>query len=447
MGKYKRYERYKDSGVEWIGEVPVGWEIKSFRHCINLIKNGTSLTQVQEETKYKVTRIETISTGKIDYEKVGYVNYSKELERYKLQKGDILFSNINSFEMVGNVALYKSKESLYSGMNLLRIVPNKECCNTWLYYFIKSNYFNNKVKSVAKHAVNQVSVPTGKIKEINIVKPSLEEQNQIADFLDQKTSEIDALVADKEKLITLLEEKRQAMITEAVTKGLDPNVKMKDSGVEWIGEVPEHWEISKVKNYYDVCLGKMIQSSPRSKQDTLEKYLCSMNVKWDGIDITNIKEMWFSKKEKKKYELKSGDLVVCEGGDAGRAGIWEDQINNCYIQNAVHRVRGKCNNLNKYLYYWLYFVKTIGYIDLLCNRATIMHFTVEKLKDLILIIPDKTEQDAIVNYLDRNILQINVLTELINQQIQKLKEYRQSLISEAVTGKIDLRDKAGRFDD
>ena len=186
----------------------------------------------------------------------------------------------------------------------------------------------------------------------------------------------------------------------------------------------------------------MIQSNQEDYSDTLEYYLCAINVTWDGIDISNLKEMWFSNEDKKKYSIKSGDLIVCEGGDVGRASIWDGRVENCYIQNAVHRVREKKNSLNKYLYYWLYFLKHAGYIDLICNKATIMHYTYEKFLNTILVIPHLGEQQEIINYLDEKIEEINSLKKEIEQQIQKLKEYRQSLIFEAVTGKIDVRDYA-----
>ncbi|MFQ5859723.1 MAG: restriction endonuclease subunit S, partial [Anaerolineae bacterium] len=173
----------------------------------------------------------------------------------------------------------------------------------------------------------------------------------------------------------------------------------RDSGIEWLDGVPENWETIRLKHGYDVCLGKMLQSESSSSRDTLEPYLRTANVFWSGIDVSDIKEMWFSPYEKELYDLEAGDLIVCEGGDVGRSAIWNGELPRCYIQNAVHRVRAKGQNSNRFLYYWLYALKHAGYIDLLCSRATIAHFTAEKVKDLPVLRPSLSEQRAIAGFL------------------------------------------------
>ena len=155
----------------------------------------------------------------------------------------------------------------------------------------------------------------------------------------------------------------------------------KDSGLEWLGEVPEHWESKRVKHGYDVRLGKMLQNEPSSPSDTLEPYLRSANVLWEGVDISSIKDMWFSPYDKSLYRLETNDLVVCEGGDTGRSTVWNRELPECYIQNAVHRVRSKDRHSTTFLYYWMSTIKHAGYIDLICNKATIAHLTAEKLRD------------------------------------------------------------------
>jgi type I restriction enzyme S subunit len=132
---------------------------------------------------------------------------------------------------------------------------------------------------------------------------------------------------------------------------------LKKSGSALISELLQHWNTKPIKYCYEVRLGKMLQNEPSTINDTLEPYLRSANVTWKGIDLSDIKEMWISPKEKLYYKLKNGDLVVCEGGDVGRVAVWKDEIESCYIQNAVHIVRGKSGNSNKYLYYWMYTLK------------------------------------------------------------------------------------------
>ena len=209
--------------------------------------------------------------------------------------------------------------------------------------------------------------------------------------------------------------------------------KMKDSGIEWIGEIPEEWEISKVSYFYKISLGKMLQPNAKEESDTLENYLCALNVFWNKITTDNIKQMWFAKSEIKQYELTAGDLIVTEGGDVAAACIWEGEVNPCYIQNAVYRVRSLPGFLNKYLYYHLFVAKTTGYIDMLCNKATIAHFTKDKFSNLPFIVLPLDEQQKIVAHLDEKCGEIDKVVVSKQKQNEQLAEYRQSLITEAVT--------------
>ncbi|MBU6346851.1 MAG: restriction endonuclease subunit S, partial [Cyanobacteria bacterium REEB494] len=207
----------------------------------------------------------------------------------------------------------------------------------------------------------------------------------------------------------------------------------KDSGVEWLGEIPEGWNLIRLKYGYKTCLGKMLQSSPSSSEDSLEPYLRAANISWEGVNLADLKEMYFSPYEKSLYELKAGDLVVSEGGDVGRTAIWRGEIDNCYIQNAVHRIRNRERYSNPFLYYWLFFIKSIGYIDLLCNKATIAHFTVEKVREIPVASPPLSEQQAIAQFLDRETVKIDTLIAKKERLIELLKEKRTALISHAVT--------------
>jgi type I restriction enzyme S subunit len=209
--------------------------------------------------------------------------------------------------------------------------------------------------------------------------------------------------------------------------------KMKDSGIEWIGEIPEEWEISKVSYFYKISLGKMLQPNAKEESDTLENYLCALNVFWNKITTDNIKQMWFAKSEKKQYELTAGDLIVTEGGDVAAACIWEGEVNPCYIQNAVYRVRSLPGFLNKYLYYHLFVAKTTGYIDMLCNKATIAHFTKDKFSNLPFIVLPLDEQQKIVAHLDEKCGEIDKVVVSKQKQNEQLAAYRQSLVTEAVT--------------
>ena len=190
-------------------------------------------------------------------------------------------------------------------------------------------------------------------------------------------------------------------------------------------------------HFYEVTLGKMLQPTKEDSDDTLEYYLCASNVGGNVLKLDDIKQMWFSKKEKEIYEVKKGDLLVVEGGDVASSAIYDGEIDNIYIQNALHRVRSTKFSI-PFLHYYLMFVKNSGYFDVSCNRATIAHFTKEKFKSLPLVVLPLTEQERIVTYLNYKCSNIDGLIDLKNKKIEQLKEYKKSLIYEYVTGKKEV---------
>lgn len=444
----KKYDSYKDSGVEWIGEIPDNWKVCSFRNVINSICNGSSDTQIEDETGYKVTRIETISSGEIDYSKTGNVKYHKGLEKYRLKIGDLLLSNINSLAMVGNCAKYDGKHELYSGMNLLRICPNEDLDKDWFYYLVRSYYFNQSIKSVCKPAINQVSVPTSKIKEIQIVVPSYNEQVDIASYLDKKTSEIDNLISSKEELIETLKKYRQSLITEVVTKGIDPNVKMKDSGVEWIGEIPEHWKKVSLKHladkerysFTDGPFGSDLKNE--EYQDEGVPLIQLNNIK-DGNHLLN--KLNFISEEKSqdllKHTIYPGDLVVAKmAHPVARTAIVSDAYPKYNIVADCIRLKPDKNKCSvEFLNYTMNSNYFKSQAETVSTGTTRLRINLGTLKSLQIALPPLKEQEEIYKYLDIKTYEVDTLVNDIKNQIQTLKKYSQSLIFEAVTGKIDIR--------
>ena len=208
----------RDSGIEWIGQIPEHWEVCRIKNIATGFSNGTSVTQLaDEDSQYAVTRIETISTGKINYDKVGYVPFFEGINKYLLVKGDILISNINSLERVGNSAMYMGEQTLYHGMNLLRVHTNERMFAAYLHYYLRSKAFLEQMKSCCNHAINQVSVSSSTLKNLYIVLPNLTEQQAIADYLDEKCADIDSLIQTKQSKIDSLKEYKKSIIYEYVT--------------------------------------------------------------------------------------------------------------------------------------------------------------------------------------------------------------------------------------
>jgi type I restriction enzyme S subunit len=208
----------------------------------------------------------------------------------------------------------------------------------------------------------------------------------------------------------------------------------KPSGISWLGDMPQHWNIGRISYAYDVQLGKMLQPEPKSEEDELKPYLRAANLAWDGVDLSDVKEMWFKPFELKKYALKVGDVLISEGGDVGRASYLDKPL-NVYIQNAINRVRPLDTKISfsKYAYYWIYTLKNLDLIKVICNASTLAHYTAEKVKATPLILPPLQEQKAIAAYLDQKTAQIDALIEKKEALLRLLAEKRATMITHAVT--------------
>ena len=217
--------------------------------------------------------------------------------------------------------------------------------------------------------------------------------------------------------------------------------KMKDSGIEWIGEIPEHWNVGKISYFYDITLGKMVDNNSSEEQ---VNYLCAANIKWSGVNTEVEKKMFFSESEKEQYLLSDGDVLIMEGGMAGTSCIYHNEFAPCYIQNSVHRCRPINNSCNRFLYYWMFVVYHSEYISNICNKATIMHYTKEKVKSTPMLVVPLEEQTAIASYLDTQCAHIDSVIEKTKQSIEEYKKLKQAVITQAVTkgvrGEREMKD-------
>ncbi|TCT10905.1 restriction endonuclease subunit S [Paralcaligenes ureilyticus] len=210
----------------------------------------------------------------------------------------------------------------------------------------------------------------------------------------------------------------------------------KDSGVEWLGMFPIHWTVTLLKRGYEVVLGKMLQPDSKNEDDEFLPYLRAANIQSAGVDARDVRAMWFSPSEKKSLRLLKGDLLVSEGGDVGRSALW-DSDQECYFQNAINRIRSLGSNSTRYLFYWMVSIKKSGYIDVVCNKSTIAHFTAEKVAATPTPFPPPAEQVKIAQFLNHESAKIDTLIEEQQRLIELLKEKRQAVISHAVTKGLD----------
>lgn len=429
----------KDSGIKWIGKIPDGWSTIRIKFTSWLKGrigwDGLKSSEFVEKGPYLITGTD-FENGGINWNTCVHISEARyqEDELLHIKENDLLITKDGT---IGKLAIVKNcpeKVSLNSGVMIIRGNSQYKYSDKYLYYVLQSDEFfiwfelSQNGNSTIRHLYQ------GQFYNFEFSYPTIDEQQAIAAFLDKKCFVIDNLISNETKQIEKLKEFKQAIITETMTKGLNKNVPMIDSGIEWIGEIPYNVNVSSVKNFYDITLGKMLQPKQENENDTLEYYFCAANLGNNCLKTNDLKQMWFSVKEKEKYSLKRGDLLVVEGGDVASSSIIVTDVSNIYFQNSIHRVR-PIHGLNEYLHYYLIFVKGSGYFDVNCNKATIMHFTKDEFSNLPFLIRNTEEQKKIVTFLNKEETKINRLISIKEKKIEFLTNYKKSLIYEYVTGK------------
>jgi type I restriction enzyme, S subunit len=342
--KLQGYDSYKNSDLEWLKAAPTHWQIKPNRAIWNERKtNNCSDAQLLSVTIKRglIAQSDLVaSTAKRDFS-----NHDKS--KYKFVKqNDIVYNKMRMWQGAVGVSNY---QGIVSPAYI--VLEAKGAVNQKYYHYLlrTPGYIEESHRNSYGICDDQLSLRFEDFKRMYNIIPPKEEQDQIVRYLDSKLVKINKFIKNKKRLIELLKEQKQAVINQAVTKGLDPDAKMKPSGVDWLGDVPVGWQVLRVGRAYDVELGKMLQPYKKNPDDTLENYLCALNIGWDRISLATVKKMWFSRNDKLRYEIKEGDLIVVEGGDVGVSCIWGGTLKLCYIQNAVHRVREIGLGINKYL--------------------------------------------------------------------------------------------------
>ncbi len=269
--------------------------------------------------------------------------------------------------------------------------------------------------------------------------PPLMEQRAIADYLDRETAQIDAFIAKNEELITLLTERRGAVIARAVLRGLDASAELRDSGVTWLGEVPSHWRVSRLSRWFEVTLGKMLDEAKFAGTvgDVLP-YVRASNIKAERLDLSDVNSMPFTPSEQVKFSLRNGDLVVVEGGSIGVNAHIEEDMHGWGFQKTVNRVRAIRGDLTRFLGYQIDVIREADVLNMITNVSTIQHLTAEKLERIVVAMPPIEEQEAIVSHIRRATSAIDRAVETAVEGVRLARERRAALISAAVTGKIDV---------
>jgi len=441
MARYKPYDRYKDTGVKWLGKIPEHWEVKKLQYLADCRISNVDKVPAENEQPVRLCNYidvynnEFISTTMDLMENTASL---LEIDKFGLRNGDVIITkDSEDWQDIAVPALViKSAPDLVCGYHLAIVRPKQiYLMGPYLFRLFQSESFNKQFQIQAR-GITRFGLPKRAIVNALIPIAPLYEQQAITTFLDHKTSEIDNLIADKEKLITLLQEYRQAVISEAVTKGLDPNVKMKDSGIEWIGEIPEHWEVKKVKYVASINRKTLSENTP----DDFEIDYIDIGAVDSTGTISAISRLDFSLAPSRARRIISpGDAIVSTVRTYLRAIAYFEDAPGNLICSTGFAVLSPYAILPKYLFR---LVQSEVYINEIVSRSTGVSYpaiNASEIGQLDCILPPRREQQAIVDYLDQKTAEIDSLISGIQDSIEQLKEYRQSLISEAVTGKIDVR--------
>lgn len=424
----KPYPSYRESDVDWLGSIPEHWQVEMIRRRVGT-RTAKALGEVR---KVALENIEPWTGQFIELENVDYSG-----EGVSFFRGDVLFGKLRPY-------LAKAWKAEFDGAAVgdfyVYTFSNRINASFFLYLLVSQEFI-----SIVNGSTYGSKMPRASwefIGNLPLAFPPMNEQRQISDYLDAQTAKIDLLIEKQERLIETLAERRQAVISHAVTKGLDPNVPLKDSGVEWLGMIPQQWSTGQVKNFGVVALGKMIQPTSKFDSDFKAPYMRAANVQPEGkLALDDVKQMWFSSSELMKLEIRRGDIVVVEGGMGGfgRSAFVSADLTGWGFQNSINRIRPCEGADGRYLTYLLLTARSMGFIRAIASAVSMPHMTAEKLNRLQIPIPPETQQTAIADYLDQETAKIDALSAKARAMIDVLNERRQALISAAVTGKIDVR--------
>ncbi len=436
MSKYQAYPEYKDSGVEWLSDTPVHWKAKQLKFLC------TYNDEVLPDSTSKDYELEYVDIGSVSatdgISKTETILFEKAPSRARrvVRDGDVIISTVRTY-LEAIAAIDNPPENLIVSTGFAVIRPNAYLHKGYAAYCLRANGF---IKEVVARSVG-VSYPAinaSDLVDIKVPEPAREEQEKIANFLDHETAKIDTLIDKQQQLIQLLKEKRQAVISHAVTKGLNSNAPMRDSGVEWLGEVPEHWRVVPVKHISKICYG--IGEPPKYQEEGIP-LIRATNIRSGKItevglvfvnpaDIPANRIVWLDK----------GDIIVVRSG----AGTGDSSIISGKYEGSIagfDMVVRPTGCFPEFLGHVLLsnYVRN-SQIDLEKTRAAQPHLNAEELGDCFILLPTVEEQKLIAAYVDREILKFDELINKAESVIKLMQERRSALISAAVTGKIDVRD-------
>ena len=417
----KKYDSYKNSGIEWIGEIPRHWEFLNLKYILREnVKDGPHETPTWFEDGIPFLSIDGIVNGEISFEKCRYIDeeqYEKFSKKLVIEPNDIFIGKAAS---IGKIARVKTNRK-FTVWSPIAVVKVKSDYNPiFVEYYFKSDIIQHQIEMFST-SNTQKNIAMGDIPKMKFISPPIEEQTTIANYLDQKTSQIDDLIAKKERLIQLLEEERTAIINQAVTKGLDPSVPMKDSGIEWLGEIPAHWEVKRMRYLCDITTGGK-DTENREDDGQYPFYVRSQSV--ERISTYSF----------------DGEAILTAGDGVGVCKVWHYVNEKFDFHQRVYMMSNFKSVIGKYLFYYL--KENFGKeVMKLSAKSTVDSLRRPMFQNFLVCFGTIEEQNKIILTIEKEEYRIQTIIEKTQQEIDLLKEYKTALISEVVTGKVDVRDE------
>lgn len=443
MSRYKAYPEYKESGAECLGLIPKSWFSTSLKRYSRITDGSHHSPKIEVDGRPFIS-VSDVGLDSINFEdckKISEVDYLTLVrEGCKPKVGDVLLTKDGT---IGRAAIVKSiypEFVILSSLGLLS--PKDEIHNIFLYYFLVSGVNVDQMNSMI-HGSALRRMTIGKISDLQIGVPSICEQQKIANFLDHETAKIDTLIAKQQELIKLLKEKRQAVISHAVTKGLNPNAPMRDSGVEWLGKVPAHWVVTRAKFVFDfVTSGSRGWAEFYSDEGNL--FFRITNLTRDTIEPKLESIQYVSPpggSEGERSRIKLHDLLISITADLGSVCVANEDVVNGYVSQHVALCRP--NELVASPSWLGYFVLSDMAKEQFLGSSyggTKIQLSLEDIRELWIALPKAEEQIEIAHFIEKRLNHFEKLILEAERQIGLLQERRTALISAAVTGKIDVRD-------
>jgi type I restriction enzyme S subunit len=449
---FPRYESYKDSGVEWLEGVPEHWEVKALKQVCDVFPSNVDKKTQENEPPVRLCNYTDVYyneqiTQHIDF--MAATASADQIKKFTLRTGDTIITKDSETADDIAIAAYVPKDlpGVICGYHLSIVRPYESTYGA----FIKRLFDSVYVKSccaVSANGLTRIGLGQYALDNMKMAFPPKLEQQTIATFLDRETAKIDALIAEQQRLIELLKEKRQAVISQAVTKGLNPDAPMKDSGIEWLGEVPGHWSVKQLRHIAKIVRG----ASPRPAGDP--KFFSTEN--FDGNNtpwvtvaditkdvtpyITDVSEFLTPLGVKNSQFFGNGTLVFSNSG--ATLGVPKILSVNCCANDGVLAFRDLSNEVNILFAYHFLLTTTERLRTEMKQGGGQPNLNVDIVKNIGFAVPPLSEQSTIVAFLDNETTKLDILTAEAKASITLLKERRTALISVAVTGKIDVRNAA-----